>query len=164
MRLYNQLSVLCIQYTKIKFHLNNRNSKKFYIKCISLKISLFKHFGRQVCMKQMVYPLAHLAAVMLSMFLCRASKHLSCAKFPQWDFLGFGLLRVIHTSLNFGTRDVGFDCRHNVEGGEQTMGREWPDLGGPALPYAQESPTIFLLARERKSPKNRHSIHFARCC
>ena len=21
------------------------------------------------------------------------------------------------------------------------MGREWPDLGGPALPYAQESPT-----------------------
>ena len=55
--------------------------------------------------------------------------------------MGFGLLRVIHTSLNFGTRDVGFDCRHSVEGGEQTMGREWPDLGGPALPYAQESPT-----------------------
>ena len=47
--------------------------------------------------------------------------------------MGFGLIRVIHTSLNFGTRDVGFDCRRNVEGGEQTMGREWPDLGGLTL-------------------------------
>ena len=71
MRLYNQLSVLYIQYTKIDFQLNNRNSNKFDLNFSPLnvypsKTSLFKHFGRQVCMKW--YPLAHLAAVTMSCF------------------------------------------------------------------------------------------------
>ena len=70
-RLYNQLSVLYIQYTKIDFQLKNRNSNKFDLNFSPLnvypsKTSLFKHFGRQVCMKW--YPLAHLAAVTMSCF------------------------------------------------------------------------------------------------
>ena len=63
-------------------------------------------------------------------------------KTPLVGFLGFSWTHSCYPYI-FKFRDARcrFDCRHNVEGGEQTMGREWPDLGGPALAYAQESPT-----------------------
>ena len=73
MRLYKLLSVSYIWYSNIEFQLKNSRSKfiLFWILVYPSIISLFKHLGRYVCIKR--YHCALLAAVTVSMFLCRAS-------------------------------------------------------------------------------------------
>ena len=80
MRLYKQLSVSYIRYSisnsnlKIFFQISKFQISKFiffWILVYPSIISLFKHLGRYVCIKR--YHRALLAAVTVSMFLCRAS-------------------------------------------------------------------------------------------
>ena len=66
-------SIECSLHLKYKnrFSIKEQKFKQIWpkfqsVKCISLKTSPFKHFGRKVCMKW--YPLAHLAAVTKSCF------------------------------------------------------------------------------------------------
>ena len=122
-----------------------------------------------------LYPLAHLAAVTLSCF---------CAELQALQLLFPNSASGIATAfLLYIFKFPDSRCRPLVSlsdnlnpfqrclGGKHklcTYGAGMPNLGGLAPRHTQRSPTCigihFFLARARKSPKNRHSIHYSSSC
>ena len=116
------------------------------------------------------YPLAHLAAVTMSCF-CAELQALQLL-FPNF---ASGVARTFPSFLLYIFKFLDSRCRPlvslsdnlNVEGGSIScvrMEREWPNLGGwhPVIGKDHQLIRIqFFLARARKSPKNRHSIHYS---
>ena len=121
------------------------------------------------------YPLAHSAAVTM---LCRAlSTAVVVSEIRQWDCQNLALSFLLYIFKFPDSR-----CRPLVSlsdnlnpfqrcrVGKHTlcMGREWPHLGGLVAPRNTKDHRLigihFFLARARKSPKNRHSIHYSSSC
>ena len=122
------------------------------------------------------YPLAHLAEVTTSCF-CSELQALQLL-FPN---SACGIARALPSFLLYVFKFPDSRCRPLVSlsdnlnpfqrcRGEKHklcihMEREWPNLGGwhPVIIIRKDYRLIgihFFLARARKSPKNRHSIHF----
>ena len=123
------------------------------------------------------YPLAHLAAVTMSCF---------CAELQALQLLfpnsASGIARALPSFLLYIFKFPDSRCRPLVSlsdnlnpfqrcrVGKHTlcMGREWPNLGGLVAPRNTKDHRLigihFFLARARKSPKNRHSIHYSSSC